>query len=161
MDLILVDKNNIKALADFASEIWHEYWPIILSEEQIDYMVKIFQSEEAIRAQIENEDYRYYFIGENGVNAGYTKKIKKKDYLFLSKLYIAKEYRHRGLGGKVFNKIKTFGYDKIRLTVNKYNKNTINAYLKYGFKIVESVETDIGHGFVMDDYIMEYNKKAG
>ena len=47
-------------------------------------------------------------------------------------------------------------YNKIRLTVNKYNQYTIDAYNKWGFKTVDSVVTDIGNGFVMDDYIMEY-----
>ena len=78
--------------------------------------------------------------------------------MFLSKLYVKKEFRHKGIGKAVFEKIKDFGFDKIQLTVNKYNKNTIDAYLKYGFKIIDSVVSDIGNGFVMDDYIMEYCK---
>lgn len=44
---------------------------------------------------------------------------------------------------------------KIQLTVNKHNINSINAYKKWGFKTIDSVVTDIGSGFVMDDYIME------
>ena len=50
----------------------------------------------------------------------------------------------------------------VYLTVNKGNKRAIRAYEKSGFSITESVVTDIGHGFVMDDYIMKYycnNKK--
>ena len=43
--------NDIKLLAQIASEIWHEYWPCLLSVEQIDYMVQKFQSEEAIEEQ--------------------------------------------------------------------------------------------------------------
>ena len=81
----------------------------------------------------------------------------KTDYLFLSKLYIAHNFRHKGLGREAFNKIKTLGFNKIKLTVNKQNKNTIDAYQKYGFKITDKIVTDIGNGFVMDDYIMEYS----
>lgn len=44
----------------------------------------------------------------------------------------------------------------IKLTVNKYNTNTIKIYEKWGFKTVEAVVTDIGNNFVMDDYIMKY-----
>ena len=80
--------------------------------------------------------------------------------MFLSKLYIKKEFRHKGYGALAFDKIKSLGYPRIRLTVNKNNKNTINAYLKYGFKTVDEDVTDIGSGFVMDDYIMEYQKGA-
>ena len=45
------------------------------------------------------------------------------------------------------------------LTVNKYNEHAIDVYKHYGFKIVDSVVTDIGNGFVMDDYIMYKNKE--
>jgi putative oxidoreductase len=147
--------NDIKELASLASSIWHEYWTCILTPEQIDYMVENFQSEKAIKNQIENENYTYYFIIKDGAKAGYFGISDKKEYLFLSKLYIKKEYRHQGLGKKAFEKIKELANDKpIRLTVNKYNTNTINAYKKWGFEIIDAVVTDIGSGFVMDDYIM-------
>ena len=68
-----VEVKNINELAQLAFEIWHEYWVEILSIEQIDYMVENFQSESAIRNQIENENYAYFFIktkvkhdGDNG-----------------------------------------------------------------------------------------------
>lgn len=148
--------NDIKELASLASSIWHEYWTCILTPEQIDYMVENFQSEKAIKNQIENENYTYYFIIKDGAKAGYFGISDKKEYLFLSKLYIKKEYRHQGLGKKAFEKIKELANDKpIRLTVNKYNTNTINAYKKWGFEIIDAVVTDIGSGFVMDDYIMK------
>ena len=64
----------------------------------------------------------------------------------------------------LFEKIKEIankkGYSSIRLTVNKYNKNTISAYNKWGFRTIDSVVTDIGEGFVMDDFIMEWNQQA-
>jgi len=38
--------------------------------------------------------------------------------------------------------------------INKGNELGIRAYKGNGFDIIESVEADIGNGFVMDDYIM-------
>ena len=119
-------------------------------------MVDKFQSENAIINQIENENYTYYFLKVDGNVAGYTGVSNRGDYLFLSKLYIKKEFRHKGYGKKAFEEIKKLGFNRIQLTVNKYNKNTIDAYLKYGFKIINKAVTDIGNGFVMDDYIMEF-----
>lgn len=152
---------NIKDLAQLTSEIWHEYWVEILSPEQINYMVEKFQSEEAITKQIAEENYTYFYIEKNNKIAGYIGLSKKEDYLFLSKLYIKKDFRHQGIGTQVFEFIKEFAlknnYKKIILTVNKYNTNTIKAYYKWGFKEIDSVVTDIGNGFVMDDYIMEYS----
>ena len=165
MKLERIYQKDVKKLAELASEIWHEYWPCILTSEQIDYMVDKFQSENAIINQIENENYTYYFLKVDGNVAGYTGVSNRGDYLFLSKLYIKKEFRHKGYGKKAFEEIKKLGFNRIQLTVNKYNKNTIDAYLKYGFKIINKAVTDIGNGFVMadigcgyvmDDYIMEF-----
>ncbi|DAB00829.1 TPA: GNAT family N-acetyltransferase [Candidatus Gastranaerophilales bacterium HUM_10] len=160
MEFLEVKKDEIKELAQLAGEIWHEYWPCILTEAQINYMVEKFQSEKAIIEQILHQNYSYYFIVENGVKCGYFGISRCKDYLFLSKLYLKKEFRHRGIGRVAFDKIKelakNFGYSSIRLTVNKNNKKTINAYLKYRFAIIDKAVTDIGNGFVMDDYIMSY-----
>jgi hypothetical protein len=40
------------------------------------------------------------------------------------------------------------------LAVNKRNERAIAAYRRHGFAVRESVCVDIGHGFVMDDFIM-------
>ena len=163
ISFVEIKLNEIKDFAILTSKIWHEYWTCILSDEQIDYMVDKFQSENAIINQINNENYTYFYIMYDNQKAGYIGLSDKQDYLFLSKLYLKKEYRHKGIGKKAFDFIKQFaennGYNKIQLTVNKYNENTINAYNKWGFKTIDSVVTDIGNDFVMDDYIMEYSIK--
>lgn len=163
ISFVEIKLNEIKEFAELTSEIWHEYWTCILSDEQIDYMVDKFQSENAITNQINNENYTYFYIILDSQKVGYIGLSNKQDYLFLSKLYIKKDYRHKGIGKEAFDFIKQFAqnnnYNKIQLTVNKYNKHTINAYNKWGFKTIDSVVTDIGNDFVMDDYIMEYSIK--
>jgi hypothetical protein len=42
------------------------------------------------------------------------------------------------------------------MTVNTNISNSYAMYLQLGFKVIDAVVTDIGGGFVMDDYIMEY-----
>ncbi|MCD8378646.1 MAG: GNAT family N-acetyltransferase, partial [Candidatus Gastranaerophilales bacterium] len=118
-----------------------------------------FQSVESITNQIRNENYSYFLIKDDGRTIGYTGIADKGDYIFLSKLYIYKHYRSKGFGYKAFEFIKNIASSKpIRLTVNKYNADTIAAYKKWGFKTIDAVVTDIGGGFVMDDYIMEYKE---
>lgn len=157
---IKVEQQDIKTLAKIASEIWHEYWGFILSPEQIDYMVEKFQSENAINNQYKNEKYTYYFITHDDKNIGYFGISEKDNYLFLSKLYIQKNYRSQGYGRRAFEKIKELAakmnYKEIQLTVNKHNENTIQAYKKWGLTTIDAVVTDVGSGFVMDDYIMSY-----
>lgn len=161
MNFINIQTNEeVQKLAKLASEIWNEYWTVILSQAQIDYMVDKFQSYGAIKNQIENDRYIYNILEDSDKVIGYFGVSPKDNYLFLSKLYIKKDFRGLGCGKLAFNKIKQIAqqYNKkmIRLTVNKHNINTIKAYEKWGFNTVEDVVTDIGNGFVMDDYIMQY-----
>ena len=60
----------------------------------------------------------------------------------------------------VFSYVKKYadlGFKKMWLTVNKGNENAIAAYLKLGFVRSGELLTDIGNGYVMDDYTMELN----
>lgn len=152
---------DLEELSKLAAEIWHEYWIDLLSEEQIEYMLEKFQSKNAIEEQITNEKYAYFYIISRGRIVGYTGLCVKNDYLFISKFYIKKEFRNKGYGGRAFELMikyaKMSARYKLRLTVNKNNKKTIRTYTNWGFRKIESVVVDIGNGFVMDDYIMEYN----
>jgi ribosomal protein S18 acetylase RimI-like enzyme len=76
----------------------------------------------------------------------------------LHKLYLLPELHDRGLGSRLLQQVegevRTGGARRLILSVNKRNIKAITAYKRNGFVIVESVVTDIGNGFVMDDYIM-------
>ena len=48
------------------------------------------------------------------------------------------------------------GKSRIYLTVNKHNDHAVKVYKNTGFTVSNKVITDIGNGFVMDDYVMEY-----
>ena len=158
-----IEVEDYKELEDLADIIWHEYWIDLLSKEQIDYMLKKFQSIEAFENQIQNENYIYFYIQNDTEKIGYIGLSHRENDLFLSKFYIKRDYRKKGIGSKTFEFIKHYAkeldYKKITLTVNKNNKNTILIYQKMGFEKIESVITPIGEGFVMDDYIMEYKIK--
>ena len=153
--------SDINELASLANNIWLEYWPSRISLPQTIYMIDKFQSFNAIKYQLEHENYIYnIFYDDDNLDIGYFGISIKNDFLFLSKLYIKSDFRGLGCGKLALNKIKQYAqkYNKqyIRLTVNKYNTPSINIYKIWGFSQIDSVITDIGQGFVMDDYIMEY-----
>ena len=78
--------------------------------------------------------------------------------LFLSKIYVARPFRGKGLGKEAMAFIRQAasraGCSRITLTVNKDNTDSIAAYQKMGFEIGPATIKDIGEGFVMDDYRM-------
>lgn len=152
---------QIKELCSLAKEIWNEYSICFISQEQIDYMLEKFQSEQVVKGQINFQNYQYYFMEEDGENIGYFAVQKQKDNLFLSKIYIKKDFRGKGFARKAFTNAiipiaRELELPKITLTVNKYNFASIMVYEKLGFDRVDSKEFDIGNGYIMDDYIYEY-----
>ena len=46
------------------------------------------------------------------------------------------------------------------LSVNKRNTKAITAYRRNGYDVADSIVTDIGNGFVMNDYVMAKNLSA-
>ena len=51
---------------------------------------------------------------------------------------------------------KLRGLTAIWLTCNRNNTNTLAVYDHLGFKKIREEKADIGNGFYMDDYILEY-----
>lgn len=152
-------EDELRRLADMATEIWHQHFITILSADQIDYMVDKFQSYHAMTNQMQTQGYEYYFIMLNGEAIGYTGIRNDGEKLFLSKLYIKKDHRKKGYASEVFEQLKEICKERklkaIWLTVNRFNYDTIEVYKKKGFQTLRTEVADIGHGYVMDDYIME------
>ncbi|QDW73312.1 GNAT family N-acetyltransferase [Lachnospiraceae bacterium KGMB03038] len=151
---------DLRAIAALAREIWHQHFVPIIGLEQVEYMVDKFQSFPALKNQVEQDGYEYYQLLIGGKLAGYTGVHPEADSLFLSKLYIHKDFRGRHLATKAFHFLiglcKERNLKKIWLTCNKHNDNSLAVYDHLGFVITDQQEADIGHGFVMDDYIMTY-----
>jgi len=93
------NENDLKEVAILAEKIWHEFFPGIISEAQIDYMVDKFQSFDAMQDQVKHQQYHYHKV---------------------------------------------------------YEGDELAVYEKFGFQWIDSVQTDIGNDFIMDDYILEY-----
>jgi len=154
-------EEEIRALAQIADEIWHEYWPDHIGLAQTEYMVDRFQSEGALTQAIFEEGYSYYILEDEDRILGYTGvKVEKEEHrLFLSKLYLFEPERGKGYASEALRFLELLCWKEslssIYLTVNKGNDLAIGAYEAMGFDIVDSVEADIGGGFIMDDYIME------
>lgn len=157
--LTVSDEKSVRLVASLAQEIWTEYYIPLVGQAQVEYMLHQFQSKEAISKQI-SEGFSYYLLkDEKDEYVGYLAFVPKENELFLSKIYIRAKNRRKGYGRQTIDFIEKIAQKnnlhKITLTVNKKNKNSIQAYEKFGFVIRESIIQEIGNGFVMDDYRME------
>lgn len=153
------DQQDLTAMA---AEIWGEYWPAHIGQAQTDYMIEQYQSLEAIQRDMAHHGYEYWFlVDENGNRVGYTggHDEPETNRFFISKIYIYAHERGKHYTSKVVSfyvdLCRNRGWRAMYLTVNKYNELGVRAYKGNDFKIIDSVETDIGEGFIMDDFIME------
>lgn len=160
MEFVKVETpQQIEIVERIAQIVWTEHYDGKLDNGQIKYMLRKFQSFEAILASIKSGGYEYYLFYKNGTPFGYMGIKTEADKLFLSKLYITKEYRGCGYSKKAFNFLTDYCKDNnlksIWLTCNKNNHGSLKVYEKEGFKLVKEKVVDIGHGYVMDDYVLE------
>jgi ribosomal protein S18 acetylase RimI-like enzyme len=151
------DAGTIKRAVSLAEEIWTEHYTPIIGKEQAAYMLTKFQSFEAMTEQI-RQGCDYYIIEEDGRDLGYLAVTARGRELYISKLYVKKEIRGRGIGRRAISFIVEFaargGYTVLTLNVNRGNTASIEAYKKFGFTVIREEKNDIGSGFFMDDLIM-------
>lgn len=151
--------SELKDISVLAEEIWHQHFTPIIGKDQVIYMVDKFQSFHAIKEQVEH-GYEYFKIYNGETFAGYTGVREDDDALFLSKLYLHETQRGQHLSTKAFQFLIDLcterGLSKIWLTCNRNNSHTLDVYHHLGFVTVREEKADIGNGFYMDDYILEY-----
>ncbi|MGB4659292.1 MAG: GNAT family N-acetyltransferase [Mobilitalea sp.] len=155
----VITKEQIKAVADLAEIVWHEHYDLIIGKEQVDYMIGKFQSVSAMITQMEEDSYEYYKIISPTGDAGYFAFRREEEGIFLSKIYILRQFRGRNYARKALDFMeeicKTENLKKIWLTVNRNNETSIKIYENLGFKKIRTQVADIGSGYVMDDFVME------
>ncbi len=152
-----VTTEDYELIARLADTIWREHYTPIIGKGQVDYMLERFQAPNAIARQVA-AGLQYFLMIHQHQPAGYLAFEKQAESLFLSKIYVLKNLRGKGLGAEamafVRAQARAGGCQRISLTVNKYNAGSIAAYLKLGFRQEQPIQQDIGGGYIMDDYLM-------
>jgi ribosomal protein S18 acetylase RimI-like enzyme len=162
IEFIPVQLFEIIQIQKAATDIWNAYYLGIISQDQIDYMLRMMYEPGVIEKEIQS-GVCWEFIEYNNKRIGflsyYFEAAKRK--IKLSKLYIYPQYHGKGLGQTTLNYViseaRKMKAARVYLTVNKKNIHAINVYMKVGFIKSKSVVMDIGNGYVMDDYIMQYS----
>ncbi len=152
-----LSETYLPTIQNLSRKIWNESYSSLLSQGQIDYMLSLMYNSDRIVAEIE-KGYGWYLTSVSNKYAGYFSLEYSEDHLFLHKFYLDAAYHGQGVSIQMMNFVEhtaeTHQMNEIRLGVNKENKRAIRFYEKMGFEIEKEMITDIGEGFVMDDYIM-------
>ena len=159
-ELIPVVDDNLAARARRVAErTWPKTYRGLIPEEQIPYMIGRMYAPETIRQESE-QGTAFYLVLADGVDAGIGSIDLRPDAdgaAELHKLYTLPAYWGRGWGHWLLDELcrraKEAGARRVWLRVNKGNVRAQKAYAAAEFRNVRSVCTDIGEGFVMDDYV--------
>lgn len=166
--------------ADYATirRLAHATWPDtfgnILSTDQIDYMLRRMYDEDAIRRQVA-EGHRFVLLQvgqaarfEAFPNADYTRYVPvgylsyQLDHLprttKVHKLYVLPAEQKKGYGRALLQHAETTaraaGQTALRLDVN-YQNPAVAFYHRLGFRTIARHDTDIGEGYLMEDFVLE------
>lgn len=160
MEIIRATEADLPAISELAGAIWRACYPGIISSEQIDYMLARMYAPAVLREEIRSQGIRYDLLLADGKPAGFASygPASEASVMKLHKLYLLPELHGHGLGSRLLQhceqEVRAAGAHRLILSVNKRNARAIAAYRRNDFVIAESVVTDIGGGFVMDDCIM-------
>jgi diamine N-acetyltransferase len=160
--LVLAQSTDAAQIAQLAAKIWQQHYPAIIGQKQVDYMLQLLYSEEALLKQI-GEGQQFFIIDINGTAAGYISVSSKGNgNYFLHKFYIDQEHQAKGLGKAVFIETTMLFPDLVKwtLTVNRKNYKSINFYFRNGFVIESVADFDIGDGYFMEDFVMVWNRQG-
>ena len=161
--LELLEVGADEALQARARAIAETAWPPtyrgIIPDAQIPYMIGRMYSPEAIR-EAAAAGTPFYLVLADGADAGVCSvdlRPAADGSAELHKLYTLPSYWGRGVGGwllaELSRRAKESGATSVWLRVNKNNVRAQKAYKAAGFANVRAVCTDIGEGFVMDDFV--------
>lgn len=156
-----IEVTQIPLLQQLATKIWTDNYSQMISKEQLAYMLNLMYNTSLLTKEINSSQYIWNFITWNHKEIGYFCCKREEEKLFLSKLYLDISVQGKGIAQQTLSHIKQISQQEnfpcIYLTVNKTNQKGIKAYEKFGFKKTKSMTSEIGNGFVMDDFIYQYD----
>jgi len=163
--MISIQRNtdtNFNSIRAIAKEVWPIAYGAILSQEQLDYMMEMMYSISSLQKQANVNANHFIIALENEIPFGFASfefNYNQTSKTKIHKIYVLSNQQGQGIG-KLFieyiiNKAHLNNQEALLLNVNKNNKAQY-FYKKLGFIISKEEVIDIGNGYVMDDYVMEF-----
>jgi diamine N-acetyltransferase len=160
LQILPVGTEDVDAIAALAREIWQAHYPGIITQEQIDYMLAQRYSHAHLLAELADPGIEWWQAWRGARRIAFLSLIPgaEAETRKLDKIYVHPDEQRQGVGKTLLEfaaeRARSAGCLTLALAVNKRNQKAIAAYQKHGFAVREAVRVDIGHGFVMDDFIM-------
>jgi GNAT superfamily N-acetyltransferase len=156
----LIDTSEVEEVSKLAHQIWPDTFRDILKPEQLHFMLEWMYNPQKLTSQLESG--HQFFLLENEIGnigfLGIQAFHPSSDQLKVHKLYILPSQQGKGYGKLMIEHAlsvaESNGISTLTLNVNRFNK-AVQFYESVGFYIAKVEDIDIGHGYLMEDYVME------
>lgn len=160
MTIFEATSEQLVIVQELAHKIWPTTYGKILSAEQLTFMLDKFYNIDFLK-NLQKNGQHFLLLEENAVFLGfasYELNYENSNKTKVQKIYVLPQTQGKGLGKKLMDFIKIIAVENnnngLILNVNRFN-NALGFYEKYGYKIKETIDIEIGNGYLMEDYVME------
>jgi len=160
MKIVKAHIKDYQTIYDIAVPVWDATYKSILKAEQLDYMLQLMYSREAIAEQMSTKGHQFLLALDDNAAVGFAsyELNYSSETTKIHKLYVLPETHGKGIGRALINEIenaaKANADRTLLLNVNRFNP-AVNFYSKVGFINVGEEDVAIGNGYLMEDYIMQ------
>ena len=153
------DITDIPLIRELTFQVWPQTYASILSQAQIDYMLKMMYGEDSLKKQMTEDGCHFIIVYEDGNPVGFASYNEEEPQRWkLNKIYVLPNQQGKGTGKYmidfIIEEIKESKAGSLFLQVNRYNNAKV-FYERLGFTEIDFINLDIGNGYFMNDYIME------
>jgi len=152
---------DFSVVRDIAYATWPPTYGNILPKEQLEYMLGLFYSDEALASNLNEKGHHFLLAYEDADVMGFASfehAYQGNPVTHLHKLYLLPQAQGKGIGkllmAEVEKAARANGSESVTLNVNRFN-SARDFYLKNGFEIVREVDIVLDHGYLMEDFIMQ------
>ena len=162
LSLHRLNEEEVSIVNELAHRIWPHTFKEILTTDQIEYMLNWMYDVKTLKQQLKEGHLFYSIVFEErpigffGLQIGYP----EDKFLRIHKIYLLPECQGKGIGRWSMDQIvdiaKAQQCSQLHLNVNIYN-NAVTFYKRYGFSVLSEENNDIGSGYWMNDFVMNFS----
>jgi GNAT superfamily N-acetyltransferase len=158
IEVRIAAKEDLWLVRELARLIFPATYESIVEDGQVDYMMDLIYTPEALSSQYEaGQIFLIIYYGSAAAGFAAFSRLNEEGDFKLNKIYLDFRLQGKGLGkyllDDVIARVISAGGRSLQLNVNRYNKAR-GFYENMGFSMVKEDKVDIGNGFFMDDFVM-------
>ena len=165
LELIPVKRpGQIETVCALAREIWTERYREAYGSMELDYLLRTWQSPEAVRRQIDEEHMEYRLVCYDGAEVGYVALLEKEGALWVYHAYLLGEYHgNRTVAGMlefVERECAARGLARVYAVVDRKNSRALGYCERLGLRLLERRTWEACPGFPVELCVFEMEIKG-